>query len=62
MWVILQTKRMVRIVDNGFVTPTYIEGVLSIEEDDQWGRQRARFTDGVNSENVDVAWAWEQMS
>ncbi len=61
MWSILHTQPMVRIVDNGFIVPTYVRGVLSIEEDEQWGHQRARFTDGVNSETVDVAWAWAQM-
>lgn len=40
--------------------PTVAEGVLTVEQD-EWDHQRARWTDGVSSVKIDVAYAWEQM-
>lgn len=63
MWTILQTRSFALSFTDPcghamFSTPT--EGVLSIEED-EWGSQRARWTDGFSSVKIDVAYAWAQM-
>ena len=64
MWTILATRPFaISFKDpcDNEMFPSPREGVLTIEQD-EWDHQRARWTDGLSSVNIDVAFAWEQMS
>jgi hypothetical protein len=63
MWTILATRPFsMSFTDpcGNDLFPTVAEGVLTVEQD-EWDHQRARWTDGVSSVKIDVAYAWEQM-
>jgi hypothetical protein len=60
MWTIVKSKSIVWEAAD-FWSDHIVHGVLSIEEN-EWGEQRARITDGVHSWRRDVAWAWEQFA